>query len=114
MTSKIVIGSASHPPREAGSDSRNKPACLALFARSAGMVRFVSASAAGARNSGTRASARANISSRPSFLPMAFTDPPFCAVACNDELDAGVDLGRTVLAASGTRSLVAQKHETDQ
>ena len=77
MTSKSVIGSASQPPRDAGSDSRNKPAFLTLAARSAGIVRFVSPSAARARNSGARASARANISSRLSLMPVLFTDRPF-------------------------------------
>jgi len=71
MTSKIVMGSASHPPNAAGRDSRNNPASFTLAARSAGIVRLASPSLARERNSGASSAARASTSSR-----MAVTEPP--------------------------------------
>ena len=102
MTSKVVIGSASHPPRDAGSDSRNRPAFLTLAARSAGIVRLVSPSAARARNSGARASARASNSSRLSLRPMPLTRSPFLLQSSETQCDSGVDFSQVVPAAADT------------
>src|SRR5579862_3650545 len=101
MASKRVMGSASQPPKAAGSDSRNRPACFTLAARSAGMVRLASPSAARARNSGARAAARARISPRvvvmgspPSFpvllaLAGLAADGPRRGSNCQGEFSAG-------------------------
>jgi Tetracyclin repressor-like, C-terminal domain len=101
MASKIVMGSASHPPRAEGSDNLNNPASLTFAAKSAGIVRLASPSAARARNSGASSAARVRTSPRgpvgppPPNLQHPLPPPDCCAASSRPDppIEADPDSG---------------------